>query len=131
MGRVDDVLNVSGHRLGTMEIESALVGHASVSEAAVVGRPDELKGECVVAFVLVQDGHTVDVDELRRHVSREIGALARPDAIYVADALPKTRSGKIMRRFLRQVAAGQEISGDTSTLEDPSVLERLAATAAQ
>jgi acetyl-CoA synthetase len=131
MGRVDDVLNVSGHRLGTMEIESALVGHASVSEAAVVGRPDELKGESVVAFILVQDGHTVDVAELRRHVSKQIGALARPDAIYVADALPKTRSGKIMRRFLRQVAAGQEISGDTSTLEDPSVLERLAATPAQ
>ena len=131
MGRVDDVLNVSGHRLGTMEIESALVGHASVSEAAVVGRPDELKGEAVVAFILVQDGHTVDVAELRRHVSKQIGALARPDAIYVADALPKTRSGKIMRRFLRQVAAGQEISGDTSTLEDPSVLERLATTPAQ
>ena len=131
MGRVDDVLNVSGHRLGTMEIESALVGHASVSEAAVVGRPDELKGEAVVAFVLLKDGHTVDAAELRQHVSRQIGALARPDAIYVADALPKTRSGKIMRRFLRQVAAGQEISGDTSTLEDPSVLERLAATEAQ
>ena len=131
MGRVDDVLNVSGHRLGTMEIESALVGHASVAEAAVVGRPDELKGECVVAFVLMQDGHTADPAELRRHVSKEIGALARPDAIYVADALPKTRSGKIMRRFLRQVAAGQEITGDTSTLEDPSVLERLAATVPQ
>ncbi|WP_407540058.1 acetate--CoA ligase [Deinococcus radiomollis] len=131
MGRVDDVLNVSGHRLGTMEIESALVGHASVSEAAVVGRPDELKGEAVVAFVLLKDGHTVDAAELRQHVSTQIGALARPDAIYVADALPKTRSGKIMRRFLRQVAAGQEISGDTSTLEDPSVLERLATTPAQ
>jgi len=128
MGRVDDVLNVSGHRLGTSEIESALVGHASVAEAAVVGRPDEVKGEGVVAFVLLQNGHTADPAELRRHVSRVIGALARPDAIYIADALPKTRSGKIMRRFLRQVAAGQEISGDTSTLEDPSVLDRLAAT---
>jgi len=131
MGRVDDVLNVSGHRLGTSEIESALVGHASVAEAAVVGRPDEVKGEGVVAFVLLQNGHTADPAELRRHVSRVIGALARPDAIYIADALPKTRSGKIMRRFLRQVAAGQEISGDTSTLEDPSVLDRLAATPAQ
>ncbi|WP_425145407.1 acetate--CoA ligase [Deinococcus sp.] len=131
MGRVDDVLNVSGHRLGTMEIESALVSHPSVAEAAVVGKPDDLKGESVVAFVLTQSGQTVDPAELRRHVTREIGALARPDAIYVADALPKTRSGKIMRRFLRQVAAGQDISGDTSTLEDPAVLERLAATEVQ
>jgi acetyl-CoA synthetase len=131
MGRVDDVLNVSGHRLGTMEIESALVSHHSVAEAAVVGKPDDVKGECVVAFVLPKAGHTIDVAELRRHVTQEIGGLARPDAIYVADALPKTRSGKIMRRFLRQVAAGQEISGDTSTLEDPAVLERLAATAVQ
>ncbi|MFC4452157.1 acetate--CoA ligase [Deinococcus sonorensis] len=131
MGRVDDVLNVSGHRLGTMEIESALVSHPAVAEAAVVGRPDDVKGECVVAFVLPQVGHTVDPAELRQHVAREIGALARPDAIYVADALPKTRSGKIMRRFLRQVAAGQQITGDTSTLEDPSVLERLQTTPAQ
>ncbi|GGR08610.1 acetate--CoA ligase [Deinococcus ruber] len=131
VGRVDDVLNVSGHRLGTMEIESALVSHPSVAEAAVVGKPDAVKGESVVAFVLTQSGHTVDPAELRKHVTREIGALARPDAIYIADALPKTRSGKIMRRFLRQVAAGQEISGDTSTLEDPAVLERLAATPVQ
>ncbi|WP_135229257.1 acetate--CoA ligase [Deinococcus fonticola] len=130
VGRVDDVLNVSGHRLGTMEIESALVGHSSVSEAAVVGRPDPVKGEAVVAFILIQDGHTADPSELRRHVTREIGALARPDAIYIADALPKTRSGKIMRRFLRQIAAGNEITGDTSTLEDPAVLEKLAATQA-
>ncbi|KEF33391.1 acetyl-CoA synthetase [Deinococcus sp. RL] len=128
MGRVDDVLNVSGHRLGTMEIESALVAHPSVAEAAVVGRPDEVKGEGVVAFVLPQSGQQVDPAALRAHVSREIGALARPDAIIVADALPKTRSGKIMRRFLRQIAAGRPIEGDTSTLEDPSVLERLAAT---
>lgn len=130
VGRVDDVLNVSGHRLGTMEIESALVGHSSVSEAAVVGRPDPVKGEAVVAFILVQDGHTADPKELRSHVTREIGALARPDAIYIAEALPKTRSGKIMRRFLRQIAAGNEITGDTSTLEDPAVLEKLAATQA-
>lgn len=130
VGRVDDVLNVSGHRLGTMEIESALVGHSSVSEAAVVGRPDPVKGEAVVAFILVQDGHTADPKELRSHVTREIGALARPDAIYIAEALPKTRSGKIMRRFLRQIAAGNEITGDTSTLEDPAVLEKLASTPA-
>ncbi|SMB95120.1 acetate--CoA ligase [Deinococcus hopiensis] len=128
IGRVDDVLNVSGHRLGTMEIESALVAHPSVAEAAVVGRPDEVKGESVVAFVLPQVGYEVDPVALRAHVSREIGALARPDAILIADALPKTRSGKIMRRFLRQLAAGKEIQGDTSTLEDPGVLERLAAT---
>ncbi|MBI0445378.1 acetate--CoA ligase [Deinococcus sp. DB0503] len=130
MGRVDDVLNVSGHRLGTMEIESALVAHPAVAEAAVVGRPDEVKGEAVVAFVLPQSGQQVDPHELRAHVAREIGALARPDAIIIADALPKTRSGKIMRRFLRQIAAGQAIQGDTSTLEDPAVLERLAATPA-
>ncbi|MFC5847057.1 acetate--CoA ligase [Deinococcus petrolearius] len=128
IGRVDDVLNVSGHRLGTMEIESALVSHPSVAEAAVVGKPDAVKGEGVVAFVLPQLGQVVDPAALRAHVSREIGALARPDAIIVADALPKTRSGKIMRRFLRQIAAGQEVQGDTSTLEDPSVLTRLAAT---
>lgn len=128
MGRVDDVLNVSGHRLGTMEIESALVAHPSVSEAAVVGRPDDLKGESVVAFVLPQGDQTIDPGALRAYVTREIGALARPDAIYIADALPKTRSGKIMRRFLRQIAAGRAIEGDTSTLEDPGVLERLAET---
>ena len=128
IGRVDDVLNVSGHRLGTMEIESALVAHPSVAEAAVVGRPDEVKGEAVVAFVLPQSGYTVDPKDLRAYVSKEIGALARPDAIFIADALPKTRSGKIMRRFLRQVAAGQEIQGDTSTLEDPGVLDRIRAT---
>ncbi|MBZ9715174.1 acetate--CoA ligase [Deinococcus multiflagellatus] len=130
VGRVDDVLNVSGHRLGTMEIESALVSHPSVAEAAVVGKADDVKGECVVAFVLPQSGFTVDPKVLRAHVSKEIGALARPDAIYIADALPKTRSGKIMRRFLRQIAAGKTIEGDTSTLEDPGVLDRLAATAA-
>lgn len=128
VGRVDDVLNVSGHRLGTMEIESALVAHPDVSEAAVVGKPDPVKGEAVVAYVLLQDGHTADPAALRAHVTREIGALARPDAIYIADALPKTRSGKIMRRFLRQLAAGQPIQGDTSTLEDPAVLDRLAVT---
>jgi acetyl-CoA synthetase len=128
MGRVDDVINVSGHRLGTMEIESALVSHPAVAEAAVVGRPDDLKGEAVVAFVTLESGREGDealVADLRRHVGQEIGPIARPDAIRFSDALPKTRSGKIMRRILRALAAGEEVSGDTSTLEDRSVLDQL------
>ena len=128
MGRVDDVINVSGHRLGTMEIESALVSHPAVAEAAVVGRPDELKGEAIVAFVSLEGGRSGDEAleaELRRHVAQEIGPIARPDLIRFSDALPKTRSGKIMRRLLRSIAAGQEVSGDTSTLEDRSVLDAL------
>ena len=130
MGRVDDVINVSGHRLGTMEIESALVSHPAVAEAAVVGRPDDLKGEGIVAFVTLEAGRDGDdalVKELRAHVGTEIGPIARPDEIRCSDALPKTRSGKIMRRILRALAAGQEVSGDTSTLEDRSVLDRLRA----
>ncbi|WP_115162160.1 acetate--CoA ligase [Synechococcus sp. UW86] len=130
MGRVDDVINVSGHRLGTMEIESALVSHPAVAEAAVVGRPDDLKGEGIVAFVTLEAGREGDdalVKELRAHVGTEIGPIARPDEIRCSDALPKTRSGKIMRRILRALAAGQEVSGDTSTLEDRSVLDRLRA----
>ncbi len=128
MGRVDDVINVSGHRLGTMEIESALVSHPAVAEAAVVGRPDDLKGEGIVAFVTLEAGRdSTDalVAELRSHVGQEIGPIARPDEIRCSDALPKTRSGKIMRRILRALAAGEEVSGDTSTLEDRSVLDRL------
>jgi acetyl-CoA synthetase len=128
MGRVDDVINVSGHRLGTMEIESALVSHPAVAEAAVVGRPDDLKGEGVVAFVTLEAGRTGDdalVTDLRAHVGKEIGAIARPDVIKFSDALPKTRSGKIMRRILRALAAGQQVSGDISTLEDRSVLDAL------
>jgi acetyl-CoA synthetase len=128
MGRVDDVINVSGHRLGTMEIESALVSHPAVAEAAVVGRPDELKGEGIVAFVTLEAGRSGDdalIAELRAHVGKEIGPIARPDVIKFTDALPKTRSGKIMRRILRALAAGQEVSGDTSTLEDRSVLDTL------
>jgi acetyl-CoA synthetase len=128
MGRVDDVINVSGHRLGTMEIESALVSHPKVAEAAVVGRPDNLKGQAVVCFVTLEGGRQGDNklrDELRAHVVKEIGALARPDELRFTDALPKTRSGKIMRRLLRQVAAGDETLGDTTTLEDLSVLARL------
>jgi acetyl-CoA synthetase len=128
MGRVDDVINTAGHRLGTMEIESALVSHPAVAEAAVVGKPDEIKGEEIVAFVILEGGHTGS-DELakalKKHVVEEIGAIARPGEIRFAEALPKTRSGKIMRRLLRNLAAGQAIAGDTSTLEDRSVLEKL------
>ncbi|MGI0493231.1 acetate--CoA ligase [Alkalinema pantanalense CENA528] len=128
MGRVDDVINVAGHRLGTMEIESALVSHPAVAEAAVVGKPDDLKGEEIVAFVTLEGTQTASdilMKELKQHVVQEIGAIARPGEIRFADALPKTRSGKIMRRLLRSLAAGQEISGDTSTLEDRTVLEKL------
>jgi acetyl-CoA synthetase len=128
MGRVDDVLNVAGHRLSTMEIESALVSHPSVAEAAVVGKPDDLKGQAISAFVTLEGGQSPSEDlrkALRDHVVREIGALARPDDIHFTDALPKTRSGKIMRRLLRDIAAGVESGGDTSTLEDLSVLVRL------
>ncbi len=130
MGRVDDVINVSGHRLGTMEIESALVSHPAVAEAAVVGRPDDLKGEGIVAFVTLESGRESSDDliqQLRAHVGKEIGPIARPDEIRCSDALPKTRSGKIMRRILRALAAGQDVTGDTSTLEDRSVLDRLRA----
>ena len=128
MGRVDDVVNVSGHRLGTMEVESALVSHTSVAEAAVVGRPDEMKGQGVVAFVTLEGGRNGNdqlKQELRAHVVKEIGALARPDEIRFTDALPKTRSGKIMRRLLRQIASGDQTLGDTTTLEDLSVLAKL------
>ena len=134
LGRVDDVLNVSGHRLGTMEVESALVSHPAVAEAAVVGRPDPIKGEGIVAFVTLKTGQTPSAElakELKAHVVKSIGAIARPDEIRLTDALPKTRSGKIMRRLLRQVASGEEIKGDTSTLEDRAVVERLKATPAQ
>ncbi len=128
MGRVDDVINVSGHRLGTMEVESALVSHPTVAEAAVVGRPDEVKGEEVFAFVTLEgddEGSPALAEELKAHVVKEIGAIARPGEIRFTDSLPKTRSGKIMRRLLRNLAAGQEVAGDTSTLEDRSVLDKL------
>jgi len=130
VGRIDDVLNVAGHRLGTSEIESALVSHAKVAEAAVVGRPDELKGQGVVAFVTVKGGVTVSSSlkaELREHVGIHIGAIAKPDEIRFAEALPKTRSGKIMRRLLKEVASGNTVTGDTTTLEDLSVLAKLSA----
>ncbi len=126
MGRVDDVLNVSGHRLGTMEIESALVSHQKVAEAAVVGRPDDLKGEAIFAFVVLKCEASDDLKaDLRAHVTTEIGAIAKPDDIRFADSLPKTRSGKIMRRLLRDIAAGREITSDISTLEDQSVIQQL------
>jgi acetyl-CoA synthetase len=130
VGRIDDVLNVAGHRIGTAEVESALVSHQKVAEAAVVGRPDALKGQALVAFVTLKTGFGTNGElreELRQHVAKEIGPVAKPDDIRFAEALPKTRSGKIMRRLLKQIAAGTEIKGDTTTLEDLNVLAKLAA----
>lgn len=127
LGRVDDVLNVAGHRIGTMEVESALVDHPAVAEAAVVGRPHEIKGQSIAAFVTVKEGRKGTaglVDELKEHVVRKIGAIARPDQILFAADLPKTRSGKIMRRLLRDIAEGKAL-GDTTTLADPAVVRRL------
>jgi acetyl-CoA synthetase len=135
MGRVDDVINVSGHRLGTMEVESALVSHPVVAEAAVVGRPDEMKGQAIVAFVTLEAdavaGHTGPEalaalkNELKKWVAKEIGSLARPEEIRFAETLPKTRSGKIMRRLLRELATTGTVSGDTTTLEDFRVIAML------
>jgi acetyl-CoA synthetase len=128
MGRVDDVINVSGHRLGTMEVESALVAHPKVAEAAVVGRPDDLKGQAIAAFVTLESGNQPSdelKDELKKWVAKEIGSLARPDDIRFTEALPKTRSGKIMRRLLRDLATHGEIKGDTTTLEDFTVIAKL------
>jgi acetyl-CoA synthetase len=128
MGRVDDVLNVAGHRLSTMEVESALVHHEKVAEAAVVGMPDEIKGEGIACFVTLRGGVVATEElkkELREHVAKEIGALARPDEIRFTEGLPKTRSGKIMRRLLRDIASGKQTTGDTTTLEDYGVLARL------
>ncbi len=128
MGRVDDVINVSGHRLGTMEIESALVAHPKVAEAAVVGRPDEMKGQAIAAFVTLEEGHEPSdalKQELRQWVAKEIGALARPDDLRFTQMLPKTRSGKIMRRLLRELATTGTVTGDTTTLEDFGVIAKL------
>ena len=130
MGRVDDVMNVAGHRLSTMEVESALVSHPAVAEAAVVGRPDEIKGTGVVGFVSLEGDHKASEElrsALKQHVAKEIGPIARPDEVRITDSLPKTRSGKIMRRLLRDIAAGRAPAGDTTTLEDYSVLARLRA----
>jgi acetyl-CoA synthetase len=128
MGRVDDVINVSGHRLGTMEIESALVAHPKVAEAAVVGRPDDMKGQAIAAFVTLDEGYEPTEElrqELRKWVAKEIGALARPDDLRFTQMLPKTRSGKIMRRLLRELATTGEVKGDTTTLEDFGILAKL------
>jgi acetyl-CoA synthetase len=128
MGRVDDVLNVSGHRLSTMEVESALVAHDKVAEAAVVGRPDEIKGQAISAFVTLESGHQPNdklKEELRQWVAKEIGSMAKPDDIRFTDQLPKTRSGKIMRRLLRELATSGEVKGDTTTLEDFNVISKL------
>ena len=128
VGRLDDVLKVSGHRIGTAEVESALVSHPAVAEAAAVGRPDDIKGSAIVVFVTLRSDRKASADlgeELRRHVARDLGAVARPDEVRFAEALPKTRSGKIMRRLLRQVAAGTAVTGDLTTLEDFNVLARL------
>ena len=127
LGRVDDVLNVAGHRIGTMEVESALVDHNAVAEAAVVGLVHEVKGQAIAAFVTVKDGVTTSDplgDELRAHVVSKIGAIARPEVIIFAADLPKTRSGKIMRRLLRDIADGKSL-GDTTTLADPNVVAKL------
>ena len=127
LGRVDDVLNVAGHRIGTMEVESALVDHPAVAEAAVVGKAHELKGQAIAAFVTLRAGFHASGDlrdELREHVALKIGALARPDDILFSADLPKTRSGKIMRRLLRDIAEGRAL-GDTTTLADPGVVASL------
>ncbi len=130
MGRIDDVLNVAGHRLGTMEVESALVAHPRVVEAAVVGKPHEIKGEAVFAYVVLHGQRPTGdisalVKELREWVGEQVGAIAKPDEIRFADNLPKTRSGKIMRRLLKAVARGEAITQDVSTLENPAILEQL------
>ena len=132
MGRIDDVLKVSGHRLGTMDIESALAAHPLVAEAAVVGRPDELTGEAVSAFVVLKQARPSGEEalkiatDLRNWVAKEIGAIAKPKDIRFGDNLPKTRSGKIMRRLLRSIAKGEEMhQGRVSTLENPAILEQL------
>jgi len=128
MGRIDDVMNISGHRIGTMEVESALVSHAKVAESAVVGRPDDITGTAIVAFVTPKASVEADddlVNELRNHVAKQIGPIAKPANIRFTDALPKTRSGKIMRRLLRDIASNREIVGDTTTLEDYSVIAQL------
>ena len=128
MGRIDDVINVSGHRIGTAEVESALVSHSSVAEAAVVPFPHDIKGQALYVFVTLNKGieKTDDLKkELREHVSKEIGPIAKPDKIQFADSLPKTRSGKIMRRILKAIAEGKDDVGNTTTLADPSVVDEL------
>jgi acetyl-CoA synthetase len=130
LGRVDDVMNVSGHRISTTEVESALVSHPSVAEAAVVGATDDTTGQAIMAYVIPRGGVEVTAEELRAHVANEIGAIAKPKAIFVTPDLPKTRSGKIMRRLLRDVAEGRNI-GDTTTLADESIVSELQRRAAE
>jgi acetyl-CoA synthetase len=131
MGRADDVLKVSGHRLGTAEVESAFVAHPRVAEAAVVSRPHDVKGEAIFAYVVLKGQRPTGAEadrlamELRDWVGKELGAIAKPDDIRFADNLPKTRSGKIMRRLLRSIARGEEITQDVSTLENPAIIEQL------
>jgi acetyl-CoA synthetase len=127
LGRVDDVLNVAGHRIGTMEVESALVDHPAVAEAAVVGKHHDLKGQALAAFVTLKEGNHASAelkDDLKDHVARKIGAIARPDDVLFSADLPKTRSGKIMRRLLKDIAEGRTL-GDTTTLADPTVVAKL------
>jgi acetyl-CoA synthetase len=127
LGRVDDVLNVAGHRIGTMEVESALVDHPFVAEAAVVGKAHELKGQALAAFVILKEGHPPSAElksDLKDHVATKIGAIAKPDDIFFVADVPKTRSGKIMRRLLKDIAEGRAL-GDTTTLADPNVVARL------
>jgi acetyl-CoA synthetase len=127
LGRVDDVLNVAGHRIGTMEVESALVDHQAVAEAAVVGKAHDLKGQALAAFVILKEGNQPSAglkDDLRDHVARKIGAIAKPDDVFFVADVPKTRSGKIMRRLLKDIAEGRAL-GDTTTLADPNVVARL------
>ncbi|MDX1681258.1 MAG: acetyl-coenzyme A synthetase, partial [Akkermansiaceae bacterium] len=128
IGRLDDVLNVSGHRLGTAEIESALVAHPAVAEAAVIGRPDDLKGQAVCCFVILKGKHKASEDlrqQLRGHVGKVIGAIAKPDDLHFAPGLPKTRSGKIMRRLLKELVNKGKVTGNVTTLEDPSIIDKL------
>jgi acetyl-CoA synthetase len=124
LGRVDDVMNVSGHRISTTEVESALVSHPAVAEAAVVGANDATTGQAIIAYVILRTGHDVSETDLRNHVAHEIGAIAKPKTIYLTPDLPKTRSGKIMRRLLRDVAEGRNL-GDTTTLADANVVNEL------
>ena len=130
LGRVDDVMNVSGHRISTTEVESALVSHPAVAEAAVVGANDATTGQAIIAYVILRSGHEVSESDLRNHVAHEIGAIAKPKTIYLTPDLPKTRSGKIMRRLLRDVAEGRNL-GDTTTLADANVVNELQRRAAE
>jgi acetyl-CoA synthetase len=124
LGRVDDIMLVAGHNISTMEVESALVSHPSVAEAAVIGKSHEIKGQAVAAFVILKTGSHATTDELKKHVAAKLGPICRPDDVFIVAEVPKTRSGKIMRRLLRDIAEGRT-TGDTTTLADPSVMQSL------